>query len=348
MIKTGAGGGNAQLYSDLAELQKLKSKAKDNSEEGLRLAAQQFEQLFVSMLLRSMRDANAAFGEDNFMNSSQTKMFQSMYDNQIALEMASSQGIGLTDVLVRQLGGQPEPNKTSPELKALDMNSRELNRAFDQAASIAASALLAKAEGQENPPGLTLTEDQKETVKEVFEQQLQAAAKAPVSDLPERFETPEEFVEKLMPLAEKVAGELGVDPRVLLAQSALETGWGKFMVRSVDGDNSNNLFNIKADRRWGGASAQVSTLEYRNGVAQRENAFFRSYESYEDSFRDYVDFLKNSPRYRMALESAGDPYEYVQQLQDAGYATDPKYAEKIKNIFEGDLLATRSTDSKEG
>jgi flagellar protein FlgJ len=344
MIKAGDGS-NAQLYSDLAELQKLKAKARTDSDEGLRLAAQQFEQLFVNMLLKSMRDANAAFGEDNFMNSSQTKLFQGMYDNQIAMEMAGNKGIGLTDVLVRQLGGKSQPSNEI-DLKNLDMNSRRLNQAFDQAASVAASALLAKAEGQENPPGITLTQDQVDTVKEVFQQQLK---KVSVADeyLPDRFESPEEFVEKLMPLAEKVAGELGVDPRVLLAQSALETGWGRSMVRSPDGSNSNNLFNIKADRRWDGDSAQVATLEYRDGVAQREKALFRSYPSYEDSFNDYVDFLKNSSRYQQALQSADNPYDYIQKLQDAGYATDPAYADKIKNIFEGELLASKSRSTKE-
>lgn len=345
MIKAGAGS-NAQLYTDLAELQKLKSKTKTDGDDGLRLAAQQFEQLFLNMLLRSMRDANAAFADENFMNSSQTKFYQGMYDNQLAMEMANAQGIGLTDVLVRQLGGGDTTQKPDPQLG--NMDSRRLNQAFDQAASIAASALLAKAEGQENPPGITLTDDQKNTVKEVFEQQIQAAVKVSETDLPDRFENPEEFVEKLMPFAQKVANELGVDPRVLLAQSALETGWGKFMVRDADGSNSKNLFNIKADSRWGGNSAQVFTLEYRNGVAQREQAQFRSYESYEDSFRDYVEFLKNSPRYKLALESASDPYEYVQQLQEAGYATDPRYAEKIKNIFEGELLASKDTGSTEG
>ncbi|MCP4596079.1 flagellar assembly peptidoglycan hydrolase FlgJ [Neptuniibacter sp.] len=346
MIKTNAGS-NTQLYTDLAELQKLKASAKTDSKESLQMAAQQFEQLFLNMLLRTMRDANAAFGDDNFMNSSQTKFYQSMYDNQIALELANNKGIGLSDVLVRQLGGQAG-ERVNPDVKAPDMDARQLNQAFDQAASIAASALLAKAEGRENPPGITLTEEQKNTVKEVFQQQLDAVAKAPVANLPDRFESPEQFVENLMPLAEKVAGELGVDPRVLLAQSALETGWGKFMVRSPDGSNSNNLFNIKADTRWDGASARVSTLEYRDGIAQREKAAFRSYDSYEDSFRDYVDFLKSSPRYKIALESAADPYDYVRQLQEAGYATDPKYAEKIKNIFEGELLASKGTDSKEG
>ncbi|MGH1462955.1 MAG: flagellar assembly peptidoglycan hydrolase FlgJ [Neptuniibacter sp.] len=347
MIETGAGS-NAQLYTDLAELQKLKSKARTNSDEGLQLAAKQFEQLFLNMLLRSMREANAAFGEDNFMNSSQTKFYQGMFDNQLAMEMANDKGIGLTDVLVRQLGGQQARKTEIGELKENSLENRKISEAMDLAAQIAASALLAKAEGKENPPGITLTDEQKQTVTEVFEQQIKAVNTATNAGFPDRFETPEEFVEKLGPLAEKVAGELGVDPRVLLAQSALETGWGKFMVRGADGSNSNNLFNIKADTRWGGNSARVFTLEYRDGVAQREQAQFRSYESYEDSFRDYVDFLKNSPRYKLALDNASDPYAYVQQLQEAGYATDPEYAEKIKNIFEGDLLASKGNEVNEG
>lgn len=346
MIKAGAGQ-NTQLYTDLAELQKLKNQSKGSEGESLRMAAEQFEQLFLNMLLRSMRDANEAFGKDNFMNSSQTKFYQGMFDNQIAMEVSSAQGVGLSDVLVRQLShGSGQDVSKSAELKPLDMKTRQLNNAIDQAASIAASALLAKAEGQENPPGITLTDEQKSTVREVFEKRLNAAESV-ASNLPERFETPEEFVEKLLPLADKVSGELGVDPRVLLAQAALETGWGKHMVRSTDGMNSNNLFNIKADTRWQGDSAQVSTLEYKDGVAQRERAFFRSYDSYEDSFRDYVDFLKASPRYRLALDSAADPYDYVRQLQEAGYATDPKYAEKIKNIFDGELLASSGVTNKE-
>lgn len=346
MIKSGEGA-NTQLYTDLAELQKLKSKAKGNEAEGLRMAAEQFEQVFLNMLLRSMREANAAFGEDNFMNSSQTKFYQGMFDNQIAMEISSSQGIGLSDVLVRQLSQKAgDSAKPDVDLKDMDLDSRRLNSAFDQAAAVAASALLAKAEGQENPPGITLTAEQEDAVKEVF-QQLNTSKSSHKSELPDRFSSPEEFVEKLLPLAEKVAEGLGVDPRVLVAQAALETGWGKYMVRGTDGSNSNNLFNIKADSRWGGSSAQVSTLEYRDGVAQREKALFRSYSSYEDSFNDYVDFLKNSPRYQQALQSAENPYDYVQQLQDAGYATDPAYAEKIKNIFEGELLASKSSTAKE-
>jgi flagellar protein FlgJ len=149
MIKAGAGQ-NTQLYTDLAELQKLKSQSKGSEGENLRMAAEQFEQLFVNMLLRSMRDANEAFGKDNFMNSSQTKFYQGMFDNQIAMEISSAKGVGLSDVLVRQLShGADQSTPEKPELNPVNMEARQINRALEQAASIAASALLAKAEGRE-------------------------------------------------------------------------------------------------------------------------------------------------------------------------------------------------------
>ena len=141
-----------------------------------------------------------------------------------------------------------------------------------------------------------------------------------------------------MPIAEKVAGELGVDPKVLLAQAALETGWGKHVIQQGS-DSSYNLFNIKADSRWQGEQVQVSTLEYRDGVAQREQAAFRSYGSYEESFNDYVSFLKNSPRYQNALQQAANPFAYVDALQQAGYATDPEYSNKISRIYSGELIS---------
>lgn len=349
MIKTDLGG-NSQLYTDLAELQKLKSKAKDNDGEGLRLAAEQFEQLFLNMLLKSMRDANSSFGEGNFMNSSQTRFYQEMFDNQLAMEVSSSKGIGLSDVIVRQLSQKAGDNNNlqSEDLKPFDLEANRMNQAFDQAAAMAATALLAKAEGQENPPGLTLSNDQKDTLDALFKAQLEKAETKTDDNIPQSFNSPEEFVDVVMPLARRVSGELGVDPRVLVAQAALETGWGRFMVRDADGANSNNLFNIKADSRWQGESAQVTTLEYRDGLPQKEKAAFRSYANFEDSFRDYVDFLKQSPRYQDALRNAADPHEYVRQLQEAGYATDPNYADKISNIFEGEFLAGNPAGGKEG
>jgi len=165
--------------------------------------------------------------------------------------------------------------------------------------------------------------------------------------LPATFKTPEEFVSSLMPLAENAASRIGVDPRMLIAQAALETGWGKFTLRSEQGGASHNLFNIKADQRWGGNSVNTSTLEYRDGVAVREQASFRMYDSYEQSFNDYVEFLQSSSRYQDALKTSNNPEAFIQALQDAGYATDPAYAKKITTIFNGGWVAGAELASSE-
>lgn len=161
------------------------------------------------------------------------------------------------------------------------------------------------------------------------------------SDLPEikavtdktNFKSPEEFVQYVLPYAEKAANDLGVSPLVLVAQAALETGWGKAVTRHPDGSSSFSLFNIKADKRWGGDHVVKSTLEYNNGFAKHEKAAFRSYDSYADSFSDYVDFLRTNSRYVNALDNQGDDALFIKDLHKAGYATDPEYANKILDIL---------------
>lgn len=155
-----------------------------------------------------------------------------------------------------------------------------------------------------------------------------------------KFSSPESFINELRPLADKYAKELGVKPEVLLAQAALETGWGKKIIHSADGKNSHNLFAIKASRGWQGEKAYVKTLEHSQGTFREEYASFRAYDSFEESFSDYVEFIKNSPRYQEALKEADDSYHYVSELQNAGYATDPKYAKKIIDILQRDDLTT--------
>ncbi|WP_439134338.1 flagellar assembly peptidoglycan hydrolase FlgJ, partial [Pseudomaricurvus sp.] len=146
--------------------------------------------------------------------------------------------------------------------------------------------------------------------------------------------TLESFKEHLLLLARKAAEALGVHGEVLLSQAALETGWGKHLIKDESGQNSYNLFGIKADSSWQGDKAVVSTLEYRDGVPVRERASFRAYSSFAESFQDYVSFIKNNSRYQEALKAASDAVEYVKGLQQAGYATDPKYADKIIGIVE--------------
>ncbi|MCA1805665.1 MAG: glucosaminidase domain-containing protein [Xanthomonadaceae bacterium] len=127
---------------------------------------------------------------------------------------------------------------------------------------------------------------------------------------------------------------------MLIAQAALETGWGRAMPRHEDGSPSHNLFGIKADSRWDGERVAVQTMEFRDGLMQRERASFRSYQSLAQGFEDYVSFLRENPRYQQALEAAGDGGRYLRELQQAGYATDPEYADKINAILGGERLAS--------
>lgn len=346
---------NPDAYSDIGSLQKLKLQAKTDTPEALKQVAQQFEQMFLSMLMKSMREANASFSEDNVFSGGDVSFYQGMLDNQMTQEMSQSNGIGLADVLARQLSHQLNVRMDDDDDKKprpVSESERLLNRAFDQSSGAAVSSLLGMNTGvvtgakTQEPPSIT-------PISETVEQIVVEKASAPrvaksTANLPDRFDSPEAFVSALLPLAEEVSAELGVDPKVLLAQAALETGWGKHIIRDAEGNNSNNLFNIKADKRWDGDRAQVNTLEYRDGVAQQEKAQFRSYDSYEQSFRDYADFLQSNPRYQQALELAADPREYLQQLQAAGYATDPAYADKITTIFENRILAMGLNTPKEG
>ena len=349
-MKTPDASQHAKLYTDFSEMHKLRQQAKDNDPAALQAVAEQFEQLFLNMLMKSMRQANEGFGEGNFFNSPQVKFYQDMADNQMMKELAENKGFGLAEVLVKQLGGnidtRPGESDEEQPLKPLSESERMLSRAFDQAASVAASAVLGQAQAAAAKQEKAAQDDSAAAVPAATQPAAAPviAVKASAEPaLPERFESPEQFVQSLLPLAEKVAGELGVDPKVLLAQAALETGWGRYVIQRDGGGSSHNLFNIKADSRWDGDRAQVGTVEFRDGVAQKERAAFRVYDSYEQSFRDYADFLQKSTRYQGALSEAANPYRYLQSLQDAGYATDPEYAQKISRIFDGDVMATAAS-----
>jgi peptidoglycan hydrolase FlgJ len=162
---------------------------------------------------------------------------------------------------------------------------------------------------------------------------VQPATQGLPTAAPWRPESPEAFVRELWPHAERAGAALGVAPEVLLAQSALETGWGRHVIPRGDGSSSHNLFGIKADTRWNGDRVQVNTLEYVNGVPEQQRAAFRAYQSPAESFADYVDFLQRNPRYRGALAQGSDAEGYLRGLQSAGYATDPAYADKILDIL---------------
>ncbi len=147
-----------------------------------------------------------------------------------------------------------------------------------------------------------------------------------------------EFVAQVMPSIRAAAQALGVDPLGMLAQAALETGWGRRMARNPDGTPSLNLFGVKADERWGGARATASTVEVVDGVATQRHAVFRAYGSIEESVNDFAHLLKNSPRYRLAVAAGGDAQSFINHMGRSGYATDPGYVDKLNDILHGGTL----------
>lgn len=310
---------------DISNLERLRAGVNSDENASLRGAAQQFEALFTQMLFKSMRQANEAF-ESDLMSSNNTKFFEQMRDEQMASELSASGSLGLADLIVEQLGGGDEKAVAADE------------PAFQEAAK--------EAPLNQRPPVQSLANRQPDQamIARAADEALTAmntAVPASFSPLPPQktaapepaFRSPEDFVSRMRPYAEKAAHALGTEPSVLIAQAALETGWGKKVIRNAAGD-SNNLFNIKADPRWSGRKVATSTLEFHNGIPVQEKAAFRSYDNYQESFNDYVRFLNENPRYARALEQPADPVRFIRHLHQAGYATDPKYADKVINVMD--------------
>jgi flagellar protein FlgJ len=162
------------------------------------------------------------------------------------------------------------------------------------------------------------------------------------------YSSPSAFIKDIWPHAQQAAKQLGVAPQVLVAQAALETGWGSGIIRHADGRSSNNLFGIKAGGTWQNDSVTVPTVEFRDGLVVKDKASFRSYDSLASSFEDYVQFLQSNPRYKDALTHVGNPEQFTAALQQAGYATDPHYSEKIQKVLGGDTLKSAVSELKIG
>ncbi len=283
---------HADVYTDFNGLAKLKTQAQQDSQEALKEVAKQFESIFINLALKSMRDAKLS---DGILDSDQSKFFQEMYDQQLSVHLSGDPGIGLADMIVRQLSKE----KPQSNLQGMDLSSY-----------------------RSNP--VELANEQIEKPKPVTE--LKSEADVPIKSV-------EQFIKQLWPYAQQAASQIGVEPKVLMAQAALETGWGKFVIGKDDGQSSFNLFNIKADKSWQGDKAIETTLEFEQGRGKKVQAGFRVYDSYQQSFQDYVQFLKSNPRYRDALKQVENPEAYVNALQQAGYATDPEYSKKIMQIY---------------
>jgi len=283
---------SGRLALDARGLDALRLQAKQNPEQAVKGAAQQFEAVFLQTLLKSMRDATP---QDGPMDSEQTRMYTSMLDAQLAQSL-SAKGIGLADVMLRQL-------------------TRKRAGAADSPASTPAPA---PAVGAAAP----------ETEAMPAAQRKSGAAKL------EGLQRGQDFLSRMKEHALDASNATGIPARFLLGQAALESGWGKHEIRAADGSRSFNLFGIKAGRNWNGPTVDVMTTEYVNGAPRKLTQKFRAYASYAEAFRDYAALMQNNRRYAAVLRQ-GDSAGFAQSLQRAGYATDPRYADKLTSILNG-------------
>ena len=237
-------------YTDFAGLSELRAQSRVDPQASLKQVAKQFEGIFIQMMLKSMRDASMG---DEIFDSDQSKLYRDMFDKQVALDMANNKGIGIADALVRQLSKNLPDKSHDVQAKVAPIN---VNDSMIHGNILPPAAIRMVRVDQSSVPALSRSE-----LPEL----------KPIDDITQ-FNSPEEFINHILPYAEKSAKELGVSPLVLVSQAALETGWGKAVTRHPDGSSSYNLFNIKADSRWDGKQVTKSTLEYDNGIAKYEKA----------------------------------------------------------------------------
>ena len=272
--------------TDFTQFSTLRAGAERNDPAVLREVAGQFEALFIETVLKNMREAS--LGDPLIGNSEQHEMYRGMLDQQLAVEMSSGRGIGLADMLVRQLGGeQPGP------LSSADLRMPEV---------------------QPSPEPL--------------------------------WKDPASFARDIWPHAEKAAKRLNVSTEAVVAQAALETGWGAFVPSHADGSSSFNLFGIKAARGWSGHSVAKPTIEFEDGVPTRQVAEFRAYQDVASTFDDYSELLTANPRYAAVRDHGDDVEGFARALQSSGYATDPLYAAKLRDVAQGDTMRKAIADLK--
>jgi flagellar protein FlgJ len=241
-----------------------------------------------------MKSMRSTTMDSGMLDNGATEMGQSMLDTQLSSKMTGMPG-GLSDAIVRQLERQ---------LGAGSKTDASVNKAL-------------QAQGSVSAPSRPMT-----------------TGATGVDASGKKLSSSEQFIQKHLQAAKAAEAESGIPAAHVLGQAALETGWGKRVIRTADGSDSHNLFGIKATSDWKGKTAEVTTTEYIGGVARKVTAKFRAYESVEDAFKDHARLLTQSKRYQQtAVAQADTAKEYASGLQKAGYATDPEYANKLTKVI---------------
>jgi flagellar protein FlgJ len=304
---------NIPSVFDTQSLSQLKGGLRKDDPQALKAAARQFEAVFLQMVLKSMR---AATPQTGMMDSDQTRFYQELLDSQLAQVMSAKGGVGLAGVIERQL--------SRPDSVAIP--DREGGIPLDPV-----QRLLPLAPTQR---GIPLPDNKVSPALPLNNSPVQPA-NAPLSSSGDGQASV--FVAQVLPHALAASQSTGIPAHFLVAQAALESGWGRTEPRSADGRPSFNLFGIKAGSNWQGAVVESATTEYVNGVAEKRVERFRAYSSYAEGFQDYANLMAQSPRYA-AVVGSQDAASFARGLQRAGYATDPAYAAKLERIITGPTL----------
>lgn len=308
-INSSASGALDQRLSlDVQGVDALRRTVRNSPQEGIKQASKQFEVMFLQMVLKSMREAMPS---DGLFGGQQEKLYTSMLDQQLTQNL-SGRGLGLAEAMFAQLG-RTMGAEAAPQTMGAPGTLLAPQAEPASPTEPAAERPLTRA------PGLS------------FYEAATAQATLSRSVLPQAHV--EQFVSRMLPAAQRASQESGVPAQLIMAQAALESGWGRREIRAEDGTASYNVFGIKADKSWKGAVVETGTTEYVNGVARKSQATFRAYGSYEEAFSDYAKFLTTNPRYANVLATQ-DPAEAAHGLQRAGYATDPQYGGKLIHIMK--------------
>ncbi|HLW22981.1 MAG TPA: flagellar assembly peptidoglycan hydrolase FlgJ [Steroidobacteraceae bacterium] len=302
----------------------------------LHAVAEQVEALFLQMMLKSMRDASEAAGVSE---SNERGMYEDMFDKQVALTLSHRNDLGFVRLLERQLGGAPPAS--APSLRGPATAPTADSAAGGVARSVAArygAGVPSMSPALGDAPASGTGASPAGEAASAAPQAGGAPSRASGDASPASHAAARAFVQEILPPIRQAARMLGVNPLGLLAQAALESGWGQRMPRNADGSPSLNLFGVKAGEEWGGARVVADTVEFSGGVAQLKRSAFRAYGSIEESVSDFARLLAGSPRYRDVLRSGASAAGYVAGIAQAGYASDPSYGNKLNQILNGTLL----------
>jgi len=315
----------APTAADLTGLEQLRQNAARGDPAALKEAATQFDALFIGMMLKSAREASLGKG---IFDTQATKQYLELMDDQVSLELARKGGLGFGKLLLDQLTPHgPAPKQAPTSASSAVAPEPRASSTFFEADDGFAEPL------PELAPELDLAVTATVGPLAAADEAATAAAEGLAGE-----DVAERFVRRFVADATAAARTLGLPPGLLLAQAALETGWGAATPRHPDGRPTNNLFGIKAGKDWRGERVAHWTIEHEDGVAARKREVFRAYGRAADSFADYVELIEGSPRYADARSRSRDPEAYARAVTAAGYATDPDYAEKWLTIYHGERL----------